>query len=283
MFFWPHLIYALVVVIHLIKGSFFSGATTREELDALPRNKQQKIYAIPYVQMVLMLIFPIMNGIIRGEFGQKFAFELVTACFFSLSIFLSCTQTGSRLPIPWLLDVAFFLYTLIKNIIVLDGFFITVVAQLHAIATIVFIFIYTATLSAGTNPGTAAELAKDQEERQKREQERQQREAQKRYEAEQKRLQEEKDARTHEAYERIVLGKKTSRSSYSSSGSSSGRSSLDDYMDNYYNRGELGTASPDECCSNCRYYSGGVCTCDQSHSHNRVIFSPDSSSCGWHR
>lgn len=280
MFFWSHLIYALVVLIHGAVGAF-SGAGTLEEFEALPENRKRRARTAPYIQIMLMLIFPIMNGIIRGEFEQKFVFELVTACFFSLAIFFACTirNDDSR---PILLYVAFFLYAVIKNIVVLDGFFITLVALVQAAATMVFVFMYTAFFAAGINPETAAEQKAAREKSEQYQAQRQQREAQKRYEAEQKRLQEEKDARTHEAYERIVLGKKTSRSSYSSSGSS-GRSSLDDYMDNYYNRGELGTASPDVCCSNCRYFSGGVCTCDQSHSHNRVIFSPDSSSCGWHR
>lgn len=285
MFFWAHLIYALVVLIHGAVGSL-SGPGTREEFDLLPRAKKNKVRAVPYVQIVFMLIFPIMNGIIRNAFGQKFVFELMTACFFSLAIFQSCTLEGSRFKKPWLLYAAYFIYTLIKNIIVLDGFFITLIAQLQATATLVFVFFYTAFLSAGTNPKSRAEQERDRADLEKYQEERRQREAQARYEEEQKRLREEQEARTHEAYERIVLGKKT-RSSYSGSSNDSFSSRFGEYVDDYvedrYNRGKLGAGSATACCDNCRYYSGGLCTNSNSHSHNQTIFDPSRSSCGWHK
>jgi serine phosphatase RsbU (regulator of sigma subunit) len=194
------------------------------------------------------------------------------------------TGPGSRLKkLQWLPYVAFFLYTLIKNIRTHDNLIWILLAEALALLTLaVFAIVSLFVVQCPYNLPTAAEkevedakLRAEFQERKRREAEELEKLRAENRAAEQARLQAEKDRRTHEAYERIVLGKKprASDTSYGTSGDSY------DYIDKRERVGASGLS----CCDNCRYYDGNYCTCQESLSYNTKILTATAYVCGYHR
>lgn len=283
MFFWFHLVYTLVFIVYIFSFLFGKSPDTKEEYMILPRYEQDKLKAKAYKLMALVLIFPVMNGFLWGSFGVKFWFHLVQAGFFCLGLWFNRSYDAVAIEkFRWVPYVGFLVCAIWKNIIVIDSTFLTILAHIQSVIAVAFVWFVCAVALRNT---VAPDTKEAQEEAARKNQQRlaeiEAREAQERYEEEQRRIQAEKDARIHEAYERVVLGKKTGSSGYGSS-YSSGRSYLDTYTENYLKRGEMGAGTATDCCSNCRHYSGGVCTCSQSRSHNQTIFNPNASCCGWH-
>lgn len=268
MLFWFHLIYTIVFVGFLFVSGFLCPSE-KEKYDLLSSGRKKLIAAMPYILMAIVWIFPLGNAILRADsflsFYSRFSLELATASFFNLFIFWSCTKTGEMIDdcdwVPYLLYIC---YTLIKNF-ALNGFWMGILAEVLAIVTLIVFWIICTILQGAITPKTKEEREQDAKATADFR-------AQMAYEREnahileeQARIQAEKDARTHEAYERIVLGKKTTRSYSSYSDDSSSGSS------------DRGT----KCCINCCYHYGGVCNCKGTRYYLSPITDPWSEGCAY--
>ena len=280
-----HGVYLIVFVMMLFKGP--RSVETVEAFQALPISEKREIYRSPWLFMLLVLVFPFLDSFVLTSSTEAFLArlwpELITAGFFLVMLFFR-TGPGSRLKkLQWLPYVAFFLYTLIKNIRTHDNLIWILLAEALSLLTLaVFAIVSLFVVQCPYNLPTAAEkevedakLRAEFQERKRREAEELEKLRAENRAAEQARLQAEKDRRTHEAYERIVLGKKprASDTSYGTSGDSY------DYIDKRERVGASGLS----CCDNCRYYDGDYCTCQESLSYNSKILTATAYVCGYHR
>ena len=281
-----HGVYLIVFVVMLFKAP--RSVDTVEAFQALPISEKRAIYRSPWLFMLLVLVFPFLDCFVLTSSTEAFLArlwpELITAGFFLVMLFFRTKPGSSLKKLQWLPYVAFFLYTLIKNIRTHDNLIWILLAEALSLLTLaVFAAVSLVVVPCPYNLPTAAEKEVEDAKMRAEFQERKRREAEELEKLraenranEQARLQAEKDRRTHEAYERIVLGKKPS-SSYGASYGSSGSSY--DYSD----RRERVGASGISCCDNCRYYDGSCCTCRESLSYNETILTARAYVCGYHK
>ena len=257
---------------------------TIEEYYALPQARREKIYRKNWFLLFVVLLFPFLDSFVQTTSTEAFLSrlwpELITAGFFAWIILLKTKPFALVKKFRWLPYALFFVYTLWKNLQIQEGFVRIVLAEVWSLVTLIFFVFYNMVFIE--NPlalPTAAEKEVQDEKLRADALKQKQREAEKleklRAEnraTEQARLQAEKDARIHETYERVVLGKHT-RSCSSSCGSTY------DYTD----KRERVTSSTHNSCDNCRYYFGNYCTCRESSSYNEFILTSNAYICGYHR
>ena len=260
---------------------------TIEEYYALPKVRQNKIYRKNWILLFVVLLFPFLDSFVRTSttdaFLARLGPELITAGFFGWIVLLKTKPFALVKKLRWLPYVLFFAYTLWKNLQIQEGFLRIVLAEAWSLVTLAFFVLYNhafiqnplALPTAAQKEVQDAQLRAEFQERKRREAEELEKLRAENRAAEQARLQAEKDRRTHEAYERIVLGKKPSASdtSYGTSGDSY------DYIDKRERVGASGIS----CCDNCRYYDGNRCTCRESLSYNETILTAGAYVCGYHK
>ena len=183
------------------------------------------------------------------------------------------TRKGCKIKkLRWLPYVVFFVFTLIRNIATHQRVIGIVLTEIRSLVLLgAFAFVCHVILADPNKLPTREEKTKTDAEYEQRKAEKQQREYDKQMREEQSRIQAEKDARTHEAYERIVLGKKTS--GYSGSSYSSSES---------HNSYTYGRERSSYSCSGCRYYDGN-CNCSSSVQYNNYIVNPTGYVCGFYQ
>ena len=266
-----HVVYLIIFVVFLIANRL--KVETREEFSVLPSFEKEKIFKRPWTFVVLTICFLIIDCIVRtikgGAFMKIFAADIIPTLLFIWMLLLQ-TKKGCKIEkLRWLPFAVFFVFTLIRNIVghTVIGIILREIRSLVMLGA--FAFVCRIVLANPLELPTAEEKAKNDADYKQRQEERKQREYEKQWREEQARIQAEKDARTHEAYERIVLGKKTSRSSYGYSESSGS------YTDDNERRSSYS-------CSGCRYYNGN-CTCSSSVQYNNYIMNPTGYVCGHYR
>lgn len=256
MLFWFHLIY-LIVFIGMIIATACICPQEKEKLDCSSKGRKKLIAAIPYIFMGAVWLFPLGNAIIRADsflsFCNRFSLEFITASFLNLMIFFICTKTGKMLKgYEWVPFVLFFGYTLVKNF-AFNGFWMGLLAQALAIATLIVFALITLVLNVFLSPKTKAELEQEAKEQKMQEQQR---------------MQEYERARANSPYRYTISTVPTGNYSSSTSSSSSNSSSSND-------RGA-------RVCRFCYHYQGGTCNCEYSHYYKKSIWDPDSNGCNYY-
>ncbi len=269
-----HSVYLIVFVIFAFAKSL--KEQTREEFVVLPAYEKDKIYNRPWTFIVLAICFLIMDCIVRtlkgGEFLKILGADLIPTLLFIWMLLLQ-TRNGCKIKkLRWLPYVVFFVFTLIRNIATHQRVIGIVLTEIRSLVLLgAFAFVCHVILADPNKLPTREEKMKTDAEYEQRKAEKQQREYDKQMREEQARIQAEKDARTHEAYERVVSGKKTS--GYSGSSYSSSES---------YNSYASGRERSSYSCSGCRYYDGN-CNCSSSVQYNNYITNPTGYVCGFYQ
>ena len=269
-----HSVFLIVFVVFMFKNSM--KVETSEEFAILPSYEKDKIFKRPWTFVVLTICFLILDCVVRtlkgGAFGKIFIADLIPALLFIWMLLLH-TKKGCKIKkLRWLPYVLFFVFTLIRNIATHERVIGIILTEIRSLVMLgAFAFVCQIVLANPLELPTIEEKAKDDAEYKQRQAERQQREYEKQMREEHARIQAEKDARTHEAYERVVLGKKTS--GYSGSSYSSSES---------YNSYASGRERSSYSCSGCRYYDGN-CNCSSSVQYNNYIMNPTGYVCGFYQ
>ncbi|MBQ8831259.1 MAG: hypothetical protein IJ017_06640 [Oscillospiraceae bacterium] len=269
-----HSVYLIVFVVFLFAKSL--NVQTREEFAVLPAYEKDKIYNRPWTFVILTICFLIMDCIVRtlkgGTLGKIFVSDLIPALLFIWMLLLRTKKGCGIKKLRWLPYVLFFVFTLIRNIVGHERVIGIILTEVRSLALLgAFAFVCQIVLADPRDLPTMEEKAKNDAEYKQRQDEKQQREYEKQLREEQARIQAEKDARTHEAYERIVLGKKTSRSSY-------GSSYNDDRESSSYREWDFN-------CSGCLFYDiyENRCECSSSLHYWNHISNPSGYSCNHYR
>ena len=269
-----HSVFLIVFVVFMFKNSM--KVETCEEFVVLPSYEKDKIFKRPWTFVVLTICFLILDCVVRtlkgGAFGKIFIADLIPALLFIWMLLLR-TKKGCKIKKLRRLPYAvFFVFTLIRNIATHERVIGIVLTEIRSLALLgAFAFVCQVVLANPLELPTMEEKAKDDAEAKQREEGRQRIKYEKQLREEQARIQAEKDARTHEVYERVVLGKKTSRSSYDSS-----------YNDNR----ESGSYREwNYSCSGCLFYDiyEDKCSCSSSLRYGTHISNPTGYSCSHYR
>ena len=277
-FLW-HLIYTVVFAVYFIIATT-TYPETKEDIRESSSFKQLYLRLIPFIIMGLIYLFPLIDSSVQTDslegFINRFTLEFITASFANMIIFLNCTDFATKRAekLKWFPYAAFIIYTLIKNIKTHNNIFMIILAEAWGIVVLAAFAFLAFTLKDTFTVPTRAEKA----------------EADAKWEAEHKKWEEEnRKQREYEAWKAQFRPASTnntsnSKNSYSSSEEKQGFfSSLVDGISEYYNeKGETGEAKYGKCCKNCSHYDGSTCDCQYSSSYGKSIWSPDTTSCGYH-
>ena len=279
MVFLLHLIYAVIFAVYFA-AVITTYPETKEDIRESSSVKQLYLNLIPFIFMGLIYLFPLIDSCVQTDsmegFINRFTLEFITASFANAIIFFNCTNFATKKAekLKWLPYVGFIIYTLIKNINTHDNIFMIILAEVWGIVVLVAFAFFAYMLKDTFTVPTRAEKAEEDA----------------KMEARAKRWQEEnRKQREYEAWKAQFRPASTNNSSNSNNSYSSTEekkgffSSLSDAASEYYNeKGDTSEAKYGKCCQNCRHYDGDTCDCQYSSSYGKSIWSPSSTSCGYH-
>lgn len=268
MIFWCHLIYTLVFIGYL----FSAGAPTMEEYVQLSARKQKRYSRVPYVCIVFFYLFVLMNFMIQTKnpdaFAGKLDDQLLSASFGAVMLWAGIKER-KYLPdaVLWILPVAYFIYTLVKNWAVMKTIFYIfdfLLVEAGSLVVLIFFCVFPSMVMDMITPKTAEEEERDRQEMEA-------------YMAQRK---EEKERKRQEE-ERIFQEKMRNLRTQSSSNADEEESYADRYARKMEEKGEANYyVSSSRSCSNCDYYQNGKCGHSFSEKYDRDIWDPRSTNCG---
>lgn len=270
MVFVCHLIYTVVFVVYFLSLI----PPTMEEYILLSERKKKHYTNAPYVCIGFFYLFVVMNYIIQlknpDAFAGKLGEQLLAVTFGTVMLWANIKE---RKLLPkkflWILPVAYFIHTLVKNWSVMKTIFYIfdfLLVEAGSLVVLIFFCAFPSVLVDTITPKTAEE-----EERIRREAE-----AYKIRRKEEKERKRQEEERRHEEEMRIWRQQQNNSSKNEES-----------YVDQYLRRmDEKGSVnyytSSNDTCSNCSYYQGGRCRHSFSENYERDIWNPGSTNCGHH-
>ncbi|MBE5810942.1 MAG: hypothetical protein E7318_08420 [Clostridiales bacterium] len=208
-----------------------------------------------WLMIAYIYVFPLLNAVLftdKTDIILRTVFQFVTATYFNVSLLVAMkrkTHKGSEMFVPALV---FLLFEIIRNFIMVDGFFRIILAQLQSIViTVVFLFVANAFVGS-----TDDELLHGDE------------------------IEKHKDDWAVKPRARQSEPRSYDRTPEPQSKKS--------WADSYAAKWEKATTSHynplagAKSCSSCRYYKGGSCTNGASGSYNESIFDAAHHSCFLH-
>lgn len=268
MIFLCHLIYTVVFVGYILSLS----PPKMEEYVLLSKRKKKHYTNAPYVSIVFFYLFVVMNYVIQTKnpdaFAGKLGEQLLAATFGSVMIWANIKER-KLLPkkILWILPVAYFIHTLVRNWAVMKSVFYIfefLLREVGSLVVLIFFCVFPSALVDMTTPLTAEdeeELRQDVEAyniQRKEEKERKRQEEERRFQEKMRALRQQQNDSSddEESYvDRHLRGMEEKGSA------------------NHY-------TNSNHTCSKCSYYQGGKCQHAFSENYDREIWNPGSTNCG---